>query len=132
MTTVVQFLVTAACFLALDAPWLAIMSKRLYRPHIGELMRDTPAWGAAALFYAIYTLALTVLAVMPAERAGAPALAAFNGAFMGLAAYATYNLTNAATLKHWPTPVIVFDTLWGTVASGVAAWLATSLLIRFA
>jgi uncharacterized membrane protein len=128
---IVQYLAAAVLFLALDAPWLALMSKRLYRPNIGEMMRDAPAWGWAVLFYLVYIACLTALAVAPGVAANAPGTAAINGALVGLAGYGTYNLTNAATLKRWPLPVVLFDTLWGVIATTLTAWLATVIVLRF-
>jgi uncharacterized membrane protein len=120
----VSFLTTAAFFAALDFAWLSLMANRLYRPQLGDLLRAETALGPAVAFYLIYTIVLTIVAVLPAVRNGAPTQALITGALIGLAAYATYNLTNAATLRHWSNIVTVADTTWGMVLTGLTAYFA--------
>ena len=124
----VAYLVTGGIFLALDAAWLTLMSGRLYRPALGSLMRDDIALAPAIVFYLVYVSVLTVLVVAPAAAAGKGSRALFHGALIGLAAYATYNLTNAATLKGWPNLITFVDWTWGTFVSGATAWLAVVCL----
>jgi len=115
------------CFLALDACWLSLMGPRLYRPNLSALMADEVDWLAAALFYAVYLIGLTAFAIRPGlERGGAPRALRL-GALMGFVAYATYDLTNQATLRDWPWVVTVADLAWGAFVSGAAAWVGTRL-----
>lgn len=125
---VLAYLVTAGIFLALDIAWLATMSGRFYRPQLGALMRDQIWLPPSVAFYAIYAGVLTALVVAPAFAANEPSRAFVNGLLLGLAAYATYNLTNAATLNGWPTPVTLVDLAWGTLVTGLSAWLAVLAL----
>jgi uncharacterized membrane protein len=112
----------AVVFLVLDAIWLGLMASRLYRPAIGHLMAERFALGPAALFYLIYLAGLVHFAVGPALPAARPWLAALaGGALFGLVAYATYDLTNQATLKDWPWALTLADLAWGAFVSGVAA-----------
>lgn len=115
------FAVAAVVFLALDAVWLTLMAERLYRPAIGHLMRDGFDLLAAALFYLAYLSGLTVFVVLPAADAGR-ALA--RGALFGFVAYATYDLTNQATLRDWPWHVTVADLAWGSFVTAVSAAVA--------
>lgn len=127
---IVQFLTTALCFAIIDFAWLSTMSSRLYRPQLGDLLRESPALGPAVIFYVIYTLVITVVVVSPAIRNTAPTQALFYGALVGLAAYATYNFTNAATLRHWSNLVTIVDTTWGMVLTGLTAYLAALIAPR--
>jgi uncharacterized membrane protein len=115
------YLGTAATFLALDAVWLTLTVDRLYRPHLGAIMADKPALGPAAVFYVIYIAAIVGLAVLPAVKADSWTQLLSRAALFGLAAYATYDLTNQATLKDWSSVVTLADLAWGTVVTTVAA-----------
>jgi uncharacterized membrane protein len=88
-------------------------------------MADAPNWPAAAVFYLLYAVGVTVFAVLPAVDAAAPLEAAWRGALFGLVAYATYDLTNMATLRGWPTIVTVVDLAWGVALTASVATLAT-------
>jgi len=123
----VAFAAGALAFLALDALWLLTMAERLYRPAIGHLMREGFDAAAAAAFYAIYLSGVTAFAVLPA--AGVRAAAA-RGAGFGLVAYATYDLTNQATLRGWPWHVTLADLAWGAFATAAAAAAAQVALRR--
>ena len=124
------YLATMAVFLALDAVWLSLMAARLYQPHIGHLMAPAVDWLAAALFYPLYILGLLVFAVRPALVAGRAASALRLGALFGLIAYATYDLTNQATLRDWSWTVTLADLAWGAFVSGSAAGAAAWLTCR--
>ena len=115
--TPLAVMATAGAFLALAAVWLTTMGSRLYQPTIGHLMRPDVGWPAVALFYAIYLAGLAGFAVAPSTSAGNAAL---RGALLGLVAYATYDLTNQATLRDWPWLVTAVDLCWGAFASAVA------------
>lgn len=121
------YLGTAAGFLLLDAVWLTQVGPRLYRPTLDPVLADKPNLAAAAVFYFAYVLGIVVLAVAPSRDASL-ARAALNGAFLGAMAYATYDLTNQATLKVWSTRITLIDIGWGVVvtaagaAAGLLAW----------
>ena len=118
---VLTYLATGAAFLALDAVWLTLSVERLYRPRIGTLMADQISLAPAIGFYLIYIAAVVGLVVTTAAREGGwPRLLA-GAALFGLAAYATYDLTNQATLKGWSMAVTLLDLAWGTFATTVAA-----------
>jgi uncharacterized membrane protein len=116
-----SYLATAVAFLVLDATWLTLTVNRLYRPYMGAIMADKPALGPAAAFYLIYIAAILVLAVLPAAKAGSRSQLLTRAAMFGLAAYATYDLTNQATLKDWSTVLTLADLAWGTFATTMAA-----------
>jgi uncharacterized membrane protein len=112
---------TAIVFAALDFVWLTTMGEAVYRPALQELMAAEVNYPAAVLFYVVYIACVVFLAVRPAVQAGSFSLALLNGAVLGLCAYATYDLTNMATLKTWPIYVAALDVGWGTVLTAVAA-----------
>lgn len=118
----VAFLSTFVVFVAIDFVWLSSMANVLYKPVLGDMLAPQPRLGAAAIFYVIYAAALTYFAVWPAFEPGkGVSTALVNGAIFGFAAYATYDLTNQATLKNWSTLLTVADLAWGAALSAVAA-----------
>jgi uncharacterized membrane protein len=124
-----SYALTLAVFLALDAVWLVTTYDRLYRPAIGHLLRDGFALAPALAFYALYIVGVVVFAVMPGQTSGRVAVAAARGALFGLVAYATYDLTNQATLRDWPWHVTLIDLCWGTLASAAAAAAACRITL---
>ena len=119
-----MLLVSLAAFLALDAVWLTLMAQLLYRPAIGHLMREGFDLGAAALFYLVYGTGMVTFVILPARHMRQALL---RGALFGLVAYATYDLTNQATLRDWPWAVTLADLAWGAFVTGMAC--ATARLV---
>jgi uncharacterized membrane protein len=115
------YVATAVVFLAIDFVWLAFVAKRFYADRLGDLLLDRPNMPAAAVFYLVYVVGIVIFAVTPALRAGTGMTALGCGALFGFFAYATYDMTNYATLKNWPLEVSVVDVLWGTFVTGAAA-----------
>jgi uncharacterized membrane protein len=122
--TILLYFITLAVFFLVDMTWLGLVAKTFYRKHLGFLMGPKVVWPAAILFYLLFIAGLLVFAVRPALAAGAPLKALLLGAFLGLVAYATYDLTNLATLKGWPLVVTIVDLVWGTVLGGTVSWLS--------
>lgn len=120
----------ALVMLALDAVWLSTMAERLYRPAIGHLMAPQFAAAPAVLFYLVYCAGIVGFAVAPGLAAGRARDAAARGAALGLLAYATYDLTNQATLRDWPWTLTLVDLAWGTFLTGAAAGIAAFVLLR--
>ena len=123
----------ALVMLGLDAIWLTLTADRLYRPLTGDMMLDGFRAAPAIAFYALYVCAIVIFAIRPALKTGRWTTALVNGALFGLFAYATYDLTNQATLKIWSTTITVADMAWGCVLTAVSAtsgYLAASVLTR--
>ncbi len=118
--TLLAYAATTLVMVAIDLVWLGVIAKPLYQQGIGHLMAAEPKLGAAALFYLLYPVGLMVFAVLPGAS---PAWGdtALKAALFGFFAYATYDLTNLATLKEWPTSLALIDMAWGTAVSAVAA-----------
>jgi uncharacterized membrane protein len=115
------YLLTFVAFLAIDGLWLGFVAKNLYRKYLGFLMTPNTMWAAAVLFYLLYIVGVLVFAVLPGLEAGSLSKSALLGALFGLIAYATYDLTNLATIKDWPLAVTVIDLIWGTSLSAAVA-----------
>lgn len=118
---ITAYVMTALVFLAIDYVWLSQVATRFYFDRIGHLLMDRPNMAAAAAFYLIYVIGIVIFAVGPALRYDSLVHAALFGALFGFFTYATYDVTNYATLKNWPLAVVVVDVAWGTVLSSVSA-----------
>lgn len=128
--TAIAWLVTALCFLPIDFAWLALTSSSLYQPALGHLLADKPDLAAAAAFYAIYVLGLTQFTVRAWEPVTSWPRFALRAALFGLVAYATYDLTNQATLRNWPAWLTAIDLVWGGVVTAVSSVLARMILAK--
>ena len=116
------FLVSLGSMVVIDATWLGLIAPKFYKKHIGFIMSDKPKWVSAAAFYLIFILGMTIFVVYPGWKNvdGLTHVGLLGGVF-GLVTYATYDLTNQATLKNWPKIVTIVDLLWGTtLAAGVS------------
>ncbi len=124
------YLGAICALLVLDSIWLGFLVGDFYRQQIGHLMADAPLLPAAVGFYLIYVVGVVVLAVRPAILTDSWRSAAAHGAVLGVVAYATYDLTNYATLIDWPVNVVIVDVLWGaalTSATAAAGYLAARI-----
>jgi len=121
------YLLTLVVFLAIDGVWLGVVARNLYGKYLGYLMAPKTVWPAAVLFYLLYVVGVLVFAVLPGLQARSLGRAAALGALLGLIAYATYDLTNLATVKAWPVLITVVDLIWGAVLT--AAVSAVGFLI---
>ncbi len=127
----IEFLVTVLVFLVIDGVWLGLVARTFYRRHLGFLMAEKPNWAAAGVFYLLYAIGLTVFAVIPGTDAASALEGLWRGALFGLVAYATYDLTNHATVRDWPAIVTGVDLAWGTTLSASVAAIATYAVTTF-
>lgn len=116
------YIISAPIFFVIDILWLGVVAKSFYQNRIGHLLGKLQ-WIAVIIFYLIFLVGLTFFALVPAVTAGEWKTATLYGALFGFFTYATYDLTNLATLKDWPLSVVVVDTSWGTTLGGVVATL---------
>ena len=112
---------TAVVMIAIDLLWLGVIAKPLYRDGIGHLMSDSPNIPAAVIFYLMFPVALLIFAVMPNAASPEWTKTLVAGALFGLFTYATYDLTNLATLKGWPIGLAALDVAWGALVSAMSA-----------
>ncbi|MDX2443068.1 MAG: DUF2177 family protein [Bacteroidales bacterium] len=108
------FLIALPVFFVIDMIWLVLVAKNFYQKQIGFLMNPDINWLAAIIFYLIFICGLVVFVITPAVEKQSWVHAVLYGAFFGLITYATYDLTNLATLKDWPILVTVVDLIWGS------------------
>jgi len=115
------YLITLPIFFGIDIVWLTLIAKNFYNKHLDYLMTPNVNWGAALLFYLLFIGGLVVFVISPALEKNSWTQALFLGILFGLMTYATYDLTNLATVKNWPLLVTVVDLLWGmTVSASVS------------
>ena len=133
MKYVIAYGGTAAVLAVLDAVWLTFAGRLLYRPAIGSLMMESGFRLAPAIvFYVLYVLGVVIFAVSPALNSGQWTTAVLMGGLFGFFCYATYDLTNMATLKVWPLRVTLIDLAWGVFLTGTAATVGFLAAKRFA
>lgn len=116
-------------FFAIDMVWLGLVAKNFYKNQIGFIMKPNINWTAAILFYLLFIVGLVLFVIAPAVEKGSWTQAVLLGALFGLIAYATYDLTNLATLKDWPLLVTIVDLAWGA-ALGASVSLVTYLIAK--
>jgi len=118
---------TALVFFAIDLVWLGVVAQGFYQKHLGHLLRPDVVWPAALVFYLMYLAGVLVFAVLPGLEAGSLPRTLALGAFFGLVAYATFDLTCMALFRDFPLVVVVVDLVWGTVLTGTVATASFAL-----
>ena len=127
MKVIYLYLLTIPVFFGIDMIWLGFVARGFYRNNLGHLLRPDVNWTAAVIFYLLYILGILLFAVMPALEKNSLRQAVILGGLFGFFAYATYDLTNLATLRDWPVHVVLVDIAWGVVLTASVA--AASFLI---
>jgi uncharacterized membrane protein len=121
------YLIATVIFFAIDMVWLGFIARNLYREKLGFILSDKVNWAAAVVFYLIYIGGILFFAINPALQTQNWQTALLNGVVLGMLCYATYDLTNMATIANWPLSIVVIDIVWGMVLTG-----SVSLLTFFA
>ncbi|MFA7117941.1 MAG: DUF2177 family protein [Sphaerochaetaceae bacterium] len=115
------YFIALPVFLVIDMIWLGLIAKNFYAKQIGFLMKSNINWLAAIIFYLLFIVGLVLFVITPAMQKNSWLQALLFGALFGLITYATYDLTNLATIKDWPILVTAIDLVWGVViASSVS------------
>jgi uncharacterized membrane protein len=131
MIYLAAYITALITFVAADMAWLGTMASRFYKPTMGDIAISSVNLPAAITFYAIYPIGLIVFAINPALKDGSISTAALYGALFGFFTYATYDLSNLATLRNWTLQLAIVDTVWGAIlgalASVVAYWIVSKL-----
>ena len=133
MSYVIAYVAVLAVFGAIDAAWLTTMGPLLYRPALGDILAQSLRLVPAIAFYLVFPIGIVVFAVLPGLRAQSPLTAATLALLFGALAYATYDLTNYATLRNWTLQITVVDIAYGALASSIAAtvaYFAVRVLVR--
>lgn len=118
-------------FLGIDMVWLTVIAKKFYAEQLGYLMSKNPNLIAALVFYLVFTAALVFFVINPAIENKSWVHALLAGAFFGLTCYATYDLTNLATVKDWPIVITIIDLIWGTVLSATVSVITYFLALKY-
>ncbi len=108
-------------FFAIDMVWLGLIAKNFYKNQIGFLMTPNINWVAAILFYLLFIVGLVIFVIAPAVNKGSWISALLFGALFGLITYATYDLTNLATIKDWPLLITIVDLAWGATLGALVS-----------
>lgn len=132
MTYLIAYISTLIAFFALDMLWLGLIARKFYANQLGSLMADTPNWLVAVVFYAMYIVGIVFFAIRPAIEAEQVLKATLYGALFGFFCYATYDLTNLATLRDWPAKMVFVDILWGIILTGSCATVGAWATLKFA
>lgn len=121
MPMIKAYIATIVTFLVVDAIWIALFVRGYYETQVGSLLRDTPNFLAALIFYLAYAYAIVILAVRPALSSARMVDALKLGALLGAIAYGTFTITNYAVLKDWTIGLVISDIAWGTFLTAVVA-----------
>jgi len=119
------YIIAFVVFLIIDAIWLVLVAKNFYQSQIGFIMKAKPNYVAAILFYLIFIVGVVYFVVQPGIEAESIQKVIVGGLLFGFISYATYDLTNLATVKDWPLTVTIVDLIWGSTLSvsvGVATY----------
>ena len=126
------YLITLPVFFVIDMIWLGLIAKNFYREHIGFLMAADVNWLAAIIFYLLFIAGLILFVISPAVEKRAWLDALLKGALFGLVTYATYDLTNLATVRGWPVLVTIVDLAWGATLSASVSVISYFIATKFA
>lgn len=131
MNFVKEYAVAFIIFLIMDGIWLGFVASGLYKKELGYLMTSNPNWIAAAIFYLLFIVGLVFFVIEPALAKESIKYALLVGMFFGLITYATYDLTNLATVKDWPISITIIDLIWGATLSGVVSSVSYYIITTF-
>lgn len=128
---VISYLLTTVVFFAIDMLWLGFLAKDMYRKYLGNFLSDEVNWSAAIIFYLIFIVGIFIFSILPAVEKQSLMSAVIYGALFGFFTYATYDLTNLATMKDWPLNIVFIDIIWGAVLTasvsaagyGIVNWI---------
>jgi uncharacterized membrane protein len=125
MQSLIAYGATLLFFAIVDTLWLGVVARDYYREALGSLLAPRFNLWAAIAFYLVYCLGIVIFAVLPALRGESLATALLHGALFGFFCYATYDLTNMATLRDWPIGMSFVDMAWGTLLTAGTALVGT-------
>jgi uncharacterized membrane protein len=125
MQIAAAYITSLVIFVVVDGIWLSVMGNLLYRPTLGDILVTNLRIAPALVFYAVFPVGIVAFGVLPALKAGSTSTAAGYGLLFGALAYATYDLTNYATLRNWNLQLTVLDIVYGAIATAAAAVAAT-------
>ena len=117
------YFATLLAFFAIDMVWLGLVARSFYYDQLGFLLKPNTNWVAAMIFYLLFILGILVFVVLPGLKENSLKATILRAALFGLVTYATYDLTNLATVKDWPLAVTLVDLAWGTILTVAVSWI---------
>jgi uncharacterized membrane protein len=126
---ILTFIISLVVFFLIDMVWLGWVAKDFYAKQLKGKLKSPPNWTVAIGFYMLFMVGLNYFVVIPALLEGSLVKAAVSGFLFGLMTYATYDLTNYATLKNWPRKIVVVDMVWGSVLAMTVSIITYNLYI---
>ena len=126
-----MYLIALIIFVIIDGIWLGFIAKDLYRKELGHLLASNPNWTSAVIFYLLFLVGLVYFVINPGIEKESIMTVVISGALFGLLTYATYDLTNLATLKEWPLKITIIDLIWGTSLSTIVSTATYNFYMLF-
>lgn len=126
------YLITLPVFFAIDMIWLGLIARNFYRENLGSLLKENVNWTAAIIFYLMFIAGMIIFVISPALEKNSWTHALIYGSLFGLITYATYDLTNLATLKDWSLTVVIVDMIWGMILSASVSTISYFISSKFA
>ena len=126
-----MYLITVPIFFLIDLVWLGVVAKGIYQKYMGHLMRPTPNWSAAVVFYLLFIVGLIIFVINPAVQKNSLNYAIVYGAMFGFFTYMTFDLTSLAVLKDWPWQIVIIDIIWGIFLSASVSVVSYFLINKF-
>lgn len=126
----ISYVLTTIVFLVIDLVWLGFIAKNLYNEYLGQFLNPNVNWTAAIIFYLLFIIGISIFAIYPAVEKDSWVKAIVLGALFGFFTYATYDLTNYATLKNWPLNIVIIDIVWGSFLTATVS-LAGFYITRY-
>jgi len=117
----ISYILTFVVFFILDMVWLGFIAKDLYKKYLGDFLSEQVNWTAAVIFYLLFVIGVFIFVILPSVEKNSLASAIISGALFGFFSYATYDLTNLATMKNWPLHIVFIDISWGAFLTSVVS-----------
>ena len=116
-----SYVLTMVVFFAIDLLWLGVIAKNFYGRHLSDFLAEQVNWTAAIVFYLLFIVGIFIFVIIPSYEKQSYLHAIIYGALFGFFTYATYDLTNLATLNNWPVKIVVVDIIWGMVLTATVS-----------
>ena len=127
---IISYLATTVVFFAIDMVWLGLIAKDFYRKYLGNFLSDQVNWTAAIIFYLLFIVGIFIFVIFPSYEKKSVLNAILMGALFGVFTYATYDLTNYATMKDWPLNIVFIDIAWGAILTSLVS-LAGYFIVKW-
>ena len=124
------YIVSVPVFFIVDMIWLGVIAKGFYRKALEPLMTPNINWVAAIIFYLLFLVGVLIFALLPGMERRSLLYTIVMAALFGFIAYATYDLTNLATLRDWPLMLSIVDMIWGSFLSASTATITYLIMSR--